>query len=247
MNVRTFVGQVMRRLLLTACRVLQTIAGDHPVPIPKIRRIRSLAPLTNALVPPVGRGRWALDDDALAFIVGEVERRRPLWVLEFGSGRSTVRLAEVMADLRPGNGVLVLSIEQDWKFVERTTHLLSETGLVDRVHLTCRQLRRQLVAGRETVCYDLSTAFAREFVPRDGPGLILVDGPAGGGDVRFGTIPLLQPYLPDETPFFLDDALRDDELRVADAWAQLPGVTILGIHVVGEGLLAGLADATTST
>lgn len=247
MNARTFVGQLVRRLLFTGCRVLQAIAGDHPVPLSKIRRIRSLAPVTNALVPPVGRGRWALDDDALAFIVGEVERRRPLWVLEFGSGRSTVRLAELMADITPGEGVVVLSIEQDRKFVERTTHLLKETGLVDRVRLTCRQLRRQIVAGRETLCYDLSTEFSRDFVPRNGPGLILVDGPAGGGDVRFGTIPLIQPCLPDGTMFFLDDALRDDELRVADAWAQLPGFAIHGIHVVGEGLLVGSVDATTSS
>jgi hypothetical protein len=246
-NARTFVGQVVRRLLFTACRVLQAAAGDHPVPLSRIRRIRSLAPVTNALVPPVGRGRWALDDDALAFIVGEVERRRPSWVLEFGSGRTTVRLAEVMADITPGNGVVVLSIEQHPEFVERTTHLLRDAGLGDRVRLTCRQLRRHVVAGRETLCYDLSPEFTQEFVPRDGPGLILVDGPAGGGDVRFGTIPLIQPCLPGRTPFFLDDALRDDELRVADAWAQLPGFAVRGIHVVGEGLLVGSVDATTSS
>lgn len=247
MNARTFVGQVVRRLLFTACRVLQEVAGDRPVPLSRIRRIRSLSPVTNGLVPPVGRGRWALDDDALAFIVGEVERRRPSWVLEFGSGRSTVRLAEVMADITSGDGVVVISIEQDRKFVARTTHLLREMGLVDRVRLTCRQLRRQIVAGRETLCYDLSTELTPEFVPREGSGLILVDGPAGGGDVRFGTIPLIQPYLPDETPFFLDDALRDDELQVADAWAKLPGFAVHGIRVVGEGLLVGSVDATTSS
>jgi hypothetical protein len=44
--------------------------------------------------------------------------------------------------------------------------------------------------------------------------------------------------------FLLDDALRDDELAVARAWSSLPGIELDGVHVVGEGLLAGHVTGT---
>jgi hypothetical protein len=63
--------------------------------------------------------------------------------------------------------------------------------------------------------------------------------------VRLATLPLVQAVLPTgvSVPFFLDDALRDDELAVAKRWAKMPGIELDGIHVVGEGLLAGRVRA----
>jgi hypothetical protein len=237
-RTKVICGRLVRRVLFAACRILQARAGEQPVPVARIRRLRSLAPVTNALAARRGEGRWTLDPEAFELVAGEIERLRPAWILEFGSGESTVQLATLMGELGAPDGTVVHSIEQDPQFAKQTERLLQERGVRHRVRLEWRSLRQQHVAGRPTVCYDLSPAFVRDFVPGSS-GFVLVDGPAGDGDVRFGTLPLIQPALHQATPFVLDDALRDDELRVAQAWAKLDGFAVHGIRVVGEGLLTG--------
>lgn len=95
------------------------------------------------------------------------------------------------------------------------------------------------VAGVDTSCYDLPDGFPQTVLRNRQPDLVLVDGPSGGGNVRFGTIPLVQAWLAPLASFFMDDALRDWELAIADAWEEIDGIYIFGIHLIGKGLLLG--------
>ena len=82
---------------------------------------------------------------------------------------------------------------------------------------------------------------AAEFVRLVGairPTFVVIDGPATETD-RFGTLPLIRPYVKANALFYLDDALRDGELDVARRWARLPYVEVNGIYLTEKGLLQG--------
>jgi hypothetical protein len=84
----------------------------------------------------------------------------------------------------------------------------------------------------------IDDAFLRGFL-QTAPDLLLVDGPSGGGTARFGTLPRVLGHTSVPCTFFLDDALREDEIHIASLWRRLAGVELAAVHVVGHGLLEG--------
>ena len=53
---------------------------------------------------------------------------------------------------------------------------------------------------------------------------------------------LVRPFLRCPARLLLDDAFRDVELLIAEAWAEEPDVTVEGIAIVGKGLLVARHD-----
>ena len=53
------------------------------------------------------------------------------------------------------------------------------------------------------------------------------------------TLPQLAPLCAAGAKWFLDDSLRDGELRALQVWANLPGITVQGIYPLGKGLATG--------
>jgi hypothetical protein len=191
------------------------------------------------LLADVDRDDYALGTEGLNFLDAQVGVMRPRAVLELGSGASTVVLAASMAALYGQQGLpRVFSIDEQPEYLERTRRLLDRAGLAPFVRLAHRPLRDQSILGRATRCYDLRDDFLRSFLTTP-PDLVLIDGPSGGGDVRYGTLPALLPHVRRPCRFFLDDALRADEIRVVSRWRDLPGLELRGVHLVGHGVLEG--------
>jgi hypothetical protein len=202
-------------------------------------------PLANARVAMVlddlDRDTYSIGIEALAFLDMQVRQIRPQAIFEFGSGASTVVLAACMASLHGEEGLPhVFSIEQEEEYLEQTRRMLCLADLTARVRLAHRPLREQTVLDRPTLCYHIDGHFLQNFLTA-APDLLLIDGPSGGGDVRYGTMPLVMPNLRRPCRIFLDDALRGDELRIISLWRSIAGFEVDGIHLVGHGLLeAGL-------
>lgn len=235
------------------------MAGDRPVPLPVVFAIRALATAANPLMPrntavdgsdlrpeSLGRalagvelGTWALGPATIAELVAIVGRDRPEVVLEFGSGSSTVALAWAMRESRgPGTRPRIISIEQDADQALRTADLLRRGGLEAEAAIVVAPLAEQVIEGQRTTCYALPDGVAEELADRRA-GLVVIDGPAGPAGVRFGCLPLARPFVRPDTPFVLDDALRDGELGIARRWARLPYVRARGIRLIEKGLLVG--------
>ena len=89
----------------------------------------------------------------------------------------------------------------------------------------------------QTSCYSLPTEFVQTIAALR-PGFVVIDGPTTETD-RFGTVPLIRPYLKTNALFYLDDALRDGELDLARRWARLPYIEVNGIYLTEKGLLQG--------
>ena len=245
-------------LVLLALRLTH---GSRPVPLDRVlalrQRFRSLDtfatpgaallstgsrlsdPLLARHFANIEVGAWSLDVDTLNFITDQVLSLKPSLVLEFGSGVSTACLARAMARVHGEHaGRLVVSFDQDARYASDTERLLTALRLNDLVRVISVPLRPTDIEGIRTSCYALPSdpdsvlAGARA-------DLVLVDGPAADGSARFSTLPLARGWLAPGARFFLDDALRDTELEVARAWAELSYLRLDGVHLFGKGLLRG--------
>jgi hypothetical protein len=99
---------------------------------------------------------------------------------------------------------------------------------------------RKKVAGRSVNAYDLPAVVLAELEaePAD---LVFIDGPgmAGGRFSRWAVLHTVLPLLPGGFRFYLDDALSDSALEYARLWAEIPGVNVAGVALVGHGVLVG--------
>lgn len=174
--------------------------------------------------PPVGApagvltepvwGGWALDAHTAHELATYLHRVQPRTVAEFGSGMSTVLLAEY-ADR---TGATVLSYEHNPRYHRTTATALGMRGLGKRV-----DLRLADIADRDTPAGPMPWYDAP--IP-DGVDFALVDGPPGSigrGAAMFA----LWPHLSTDRPWqvWLDDATlslpgREREADALDRWVD---------------------------
>jgi len=248
-----------RWLALKLLRIVRAGAGRRAVPLGIVRAVRRVGSGTNPLTPPAhGRsakrlrtrplatllkgtelGRWSPGPRSIDELVEMVRELRPETVLELGSGTTTIVLAWAVRDaLGPGARPRIVSVEQDPEHAAATTERLVAAGLDQGVTVITARLVDQEVEGRRTSCYALPGDLAEALEGRLAD-LVFIDGPAGPPGIRFGTLPLVQPFVRVGATFVLDDALRDGELEVARQWAALPYASVLGVRLIEHGLLIG--------
>lgn len=239
----------------------------RPVPIGAVRSIRRLARGTDPFQQPGGSpqsasqlrhprlrellagqelGTWALGVGTLNWLEHRLVELRPSLVLEFGSGISTVCLAQYLADLHGTDNVLrVVSIDQDEAYASQTRELLGRVGLGAGVRVLWAPISEQVIEGHTTTCYVMPQDLEQVFGGRKAE-FVLIDGPAAAARMRFGTIPLARPFAADHAAFVLDDGLRDGEVWVAEQWSKLPGVEVKGIVPLDKGLAVGNLNTVRS-
>ena len=185
-------------------------------------------------------GWWSMSADSLSELCARLRRRRPVAVLELGSGISTLVLASVMEDLHGSEGSpRVFSVDQDEQALAETRARLAQQGLSAQVRSVFVPLAPVEVLGFASECYDLTRARLDDLLGDARPELVLVDGPLGGHGARFATLPLVFDHLAPDALVLMDDALRDSELSIAAWWERLGYAVFEGILWVGKGLAVG--------
>lgn len=170
---------------------------------------------------PFGGG-WALTGDSAAILVREAVLRRPMAILELGSGVSTLLLGQVLK--RRGAG-RVLSIDHDPQWAERTRQQVQLLGLQDFVSVIVAPLKPKALGGESYDWYEIPDASLYDLGPID---LLLVDGPpqprTSAKAARFPALPLLRQRLSHDAIVFVDDARRHTERAMIERWqADEPG------------------------
>lgn len=185
-------------------------------------------------------GDSSMTVETLDFIEKYIKRLRPILVLEFGSGISTVCITQYMKELHASeNPPFVISVEEDASYAEATREMLAVNNLSQYAIVVHSPVTLQKIAGMETSCYCFPADFEKTVLNDRKPELVIIDGPSGGGNVRFGTLPLVKNWVAPSTTFILDDALRDWELTVSEYWKNIENIQVFGIYLVGKGLLIG--------
>jgi hypothetical protein len=190
-------------------------------------------PAVAGLVSSLPVGTWAVDAPAINRLVELVRTERPSAIVEFGSGTSTVILASLLAELH-GEGLRLVSFEQDPAWVDHTREALAERGLDGTARVIHLPVCEREGGPPGYLLTDEATALLADLAPR----LIFVGGPTlASGASRLGAVEIVAPHLRENATLLLDDALRDAELCVAQAWGERDDVTLHGIRPTPKGLL----------
>ena len=163
---------------------------------------------------PIDLSGWAADPVLVHNAIRLVIDTRPTFVVECGSGSSTIAIAR---SLRACGGRLV-SLEHDAKYAQRTREMLQLHGLDDLATVVTAPLTSRDVAGQTIQWY---TA-AYEPLLSQPIEMLVVDGPPGslGARSRYPAVPILKPHLAEQCWILLDDGDRPSERDVARTWSQ---------------------------
>jgi hypothetical protein len=184
-------------------------------------------------------GDWSLDAETINFLEKDIKQKKPVRILEFGSGISTLCLAQFIKEIYGAERLIRLySIEQDKEYANQSECLLKEYSFIGYTKILYTPLSKKIVEGIE--CYTYNPSAIAEFLYGLEFDYCLIDGPSVSTyDGRFATLPLFKNFLSNRTRFILDDALRGNELIIARNWKRLPNIDIQGIILTRKGLLIG--------
>ena len=187
-------------------------------------------------------GVRALDEESLAVVTDIVRRNRPARILELGSGTNTVLLAHLLSEQHGAQAVgRLVSLDESPYWAARTRASLAARRLERIATVFEVPLEPAPAGGGDFYRTTEAVHMALQAAP---PELVLVDGPSKGS--RVSAVELVRRYVRGTATLLLDDAFRDAELLVGQAWAREPDVSIDGIVLVGRGLLIGQIERSSS-
>lgn len=173
----------------------------------------NLRPLSGRV--PLALGGWSVDPVVAECLTHEVMLRQPEFVVELGSGSSTVLLAAALREIGRGR---LLSVEHDERFVELVERQLELTHLSNWVQIVLAPLTPRRLEGREWKWYEQRF----EDALNGAVDFLFVDGPPGAvvRRARYPAVPVLKRHLAQDFVVILDDGKRKDERWIAERWAH---------------------------
>lgn len=161
-------------------------------------------------LPPM-RG-WAGSPDFLLIVADEILSHKPQTVMECSSGVSTLVIARCLQMNGCGH---VYSLEHNSDYADKTRQLLDKYGLAEWVTVLDAPLQTKRT---NTPWYD-EEAIPEHLSPIE---VLIVDGPPSqtASLARFPALPQIMPRMAKEFVVIIDDANRDDEIKMIKLWKQ---------------------------
>lgn len=210
------------------------------MPLPRRRMARTAEFLPFELKELLGEselGMWAMDDQTIAYLWKELQRRKPRTILECGAGVSTLVLAAYAAS-QPDREVHVVSVEQSEDVRRATAVQLRSRGIGERVNVLHVPLN-------EAGSYDLQPDELLKATVGRPFDCVVIDGPAGPSGCRTPILPAVTSMCAPGARWFLDDALRGSEINTLASWSSRNDIEIAGVVMVGKGLAIGIVRGSS--
>ena len=171
-------------------------------------------------LPPL-RG-WATSPDVLLRLHSHIMTSRPRVVVEFGSGASTL----VIADALRQNGIgQLVSLEHSEHYGAQTLAVLKEESLQPWVDIRIGDLEvwdgdHLSSANTDKPCLWYPKSYLQDIESVD---MIWVDGPPAATCqfARYPALPALFERLNSNAQVWLDDTIRQEEKDICQRWAEL--------------------------
>jgi len=169
--------------------------------------------LPNLKFLPATRG-WAGSPDFLAKIVELILKEKPLFVLEAGSGVSSIIIGLA---LKLNNYGESFSLEQDPTFLESTRNNIEINQLEDVSMLFSCPLVEYEIENETWKWYQTDKLNITDKID-----LLIIDGPPRTTQnlARYPAIPILFQLFSDKFTVLLDDANRPDEIIIIEKWIE---------------------------
>jgi hypothetical protein len=167
--------------------------------------------LPNLKFLPATRG-WAGSPDFLAKIVELIIKEKPLFVLEAGSGVSSVIIGLTLKLNNYGESV---SLEQDISYATITSENMGINELLIKSVVKHSPLIEYNNLGNKCKWYDINELKFTKKID-----MLIVDGPPRITQdlARFPAIPILHEYFSDRFTILIDDSKRVDEAIIIKKW-----------------------------
>ncbi len=167
--------------------------------------------LPNLKFLPATRG-WAGSPDFLAKIVELILKEKPLFVLEAGSGVSSVIIGLALKLNNYGESI---SLEHDISYANITSENMSINELEIKSMVKHSPLIEYNNLEQKWKWYDINELKFSNKID-----MLIVDGPPRITQelARYPAIPILHEYFSDRFTILLDDSKRDDEVIITQKW-----------------------------
>ncbi|OUE44932.1 hypothetical protein BZY95_05090 [Billgrantia desiderata SP1] len=202
---------------------LQLIQRMQKIENENYRQVESLLWLKNRLssvkrLPPL-RG-WASSPDLLLELHEYISENKIKKVLEFGSGASTLVIADALGQIEGGK---LVSIDHSAFYAEKTKKMLDREGLLECVDVRISPLSPWSGKHFEEDLTETSCWYSMQCLEdlKDIE-LMLVDGPPGSSCpyARYPALPALIDKLSPQAEVWLDDTIRQEEKDICERWAK---------------------------
>ncbi|MER9862381.1 class I SAM-dependent methyltransferase [Mesorhizobium sp. M0185] len=169
---------------------------------------------------------------ALQVVLNEIEINSRKTIVEFGSGISTVYIAQILSRL----GGRIVSFESDAEWATFVEDRLAALNLSEFASVVHAPLGPCTLSKNGLDWYDqAAVAAAVQDLSVD---CVLVDGPpaykTGYELARYPALPALQAQLAPDYAVFLDDIHRLGEKQILRLWADLFGIKFLSFFSKGN-------------
>ena len=169
-------------------------------------------------LPPL-RG-WAASPDVLLMLHAHIRDTRPQVIVEFGSGASTLVIADALKQNKSGR---LYSIEHIQKYADETLTNLKAENLQDRVDLRCAELEQWEGPHLNDDNDKSSLWYAQSLLEGISKvDLAWIDGPPASVSnfSRFPAVPALVDHFTSNTQVWLDDTTRREEKEICEYWSK---------------------------
>jgi predicted O-methyltransferase YrrM len=197
------------------CSRSQKICDEININYRQNEALINLISTLNPRIPfPVMRG-WAASPDFLRELVVNLVESKPKFILETGSGVSTLVIAYAIEKFSLNSRLI--SLENNNTYLEKNLKLLALHGLCKYVDLIYAPLVESESSPQNLIWYNLSN----KIIPQE-IDMLVVDGPPASDNpfARYPAVPLLWRHLNSGCKIFMDDYERSGEKLVVEKWLK---------------------------
>lgn len=166
---------------------------------------------------------WSISPREVLHICNDIVINKRKSIVEFGSGFSTICIAQLLKINNINSNFISIENNADW--ANELTQILRKFNLENYVTIIVApitEVPREFAKDEQLKWYDVPTLqpIIQDLTDID---VVIVDGPFGGTTkyARYSAIPFLKHKLADDYAIFLDDTTREHESVIAKDWKNL--------------------------
>lgn len=206
---------------VTLLSILATVFHTYRATIEEIRfqdqrtqAFFNIYELINPRLPLPYLSGWAAFPELISTILEQVKINKPKYIVELGSGSSTIITSYLLEDLKNG---FITSYDHDENYGKITENRLSDHELSSFAEVVSSPLKSISIDGNKYNWYDIDTSTLKNSID-----VLVVDGPPEKtqNHARYPALPYFYKYLSEKAIVILDDAARTEEKEIVQMWLK---------------------------
>ena len=167
---------------------------------------------------PLTTNKWIAYPDFINEIFNIINKRNPEYIVECGSGNSTILICSLLNSYNLKSGKLY-TLEHDLNYYNKIKDEIESRKLGKKASIIYSPLKEFDIDEEKWVWYD----FKQLNIPRID--LLIIDGPPDPiqKNARYPALPLLYKYFTNNTIVIIDDLNRDSEKETFRKWENRYG------------------------